>query len=29
MGKMLAMAVQEELLNQKRQGGILNPFGVS
>ena len=29
MGKMLAMAVQEELLNQKRQGGILNPFGVA
>jgi lambda family phage tail tape measure protein len=29
MGKLLAMAVQEELLNQKRQGGILNPFGVS
>ena len=29
MGKLLAMAVQEELLNQKRQGGILNPFGVA
>ena len=29
MGKLIAGAVQEELLNQKRSGGILNPMGVA
>ena len=29
MGKLVAAAVQEELLNQKRSGGILNPMGVA
>ena len=29
MGKLIASAVQEELLNQKRSGGILNPMGVA
>lgn len=29
LGKVIASAVQQELLNQKRQGGILNPNGVA
>ena len=29
LGKMIAGAVQQELLNQKRAGGILNPYGVA
>lgn len=29
MGKAVAKAVQEELQNQKRSGGILNPYGVA
>lgn len=29
LGRVIASAVQQELLNQKRQGGILNPNGVS
>lgn len=29
LGKAVAAAVQEELLNQKRSGGILNPYGAS
>ena len=29
LGNALARAVQAELLNQKRSGGILNPFGVA
>ena len=29
LGKAIASAVQEELLNQKRSGGILNPYGAS
>jgi len=28
MGEAIANAVQEELLNQKRNGGILSPYGV-
>ena len=28
LGKVIASAVQQELLNQKRSGGILNPYGV-
>ena len=29
LGKAVALAVQEELKNQKRSGGILNPYGVA
>jgi hypothetical protein len=29
LGKMVAQAVQQELQNQKRSGGILNPYGVA
>jgi len=29
LGKVIAGAVQQELLNQKRAGGILNPYGVA
>ena len=29
LGKLIASAVQEQLLEQKRSGGILNPYGVS
>lgn len=29
LGKAIAAAVQEELQNQKRSGGILNPYGVA
>ena len=29
LGKVIAQAVQEELQNQKRSGGILNPYGAS
>lgn len=29
LGKVIASAVQQELLNQKRSGGILNPYGVA
>ena len=29
LGKVIANAVQQELLNQKRSGGILNPYGVA
>lgn len=29
LGNMIAKAVQEELQNQKRSGGILNPYGVA
>ena len=29
LGTIIAGAVQKELLNQKRAGGILNPMGVS
>ena len=29
LGKSIAAAVQKELMNQKRQGGILNPYGVA
>lgn len=29
LGKAIANAVQQELLNQKRAGGILNPYGVA
>lgn len=29
LGKAIAMAVQSELQNQKRSGGILNPYGVA
>lgn len=29
LGTMIAAAVQEELQNQKRSGGILNPYGVA
>jgi hypothetical protein len=29
MGGAIARAVQEELHNQKRSGGILNPYGVA
>ena len=29
LGRMIAAAVQSELINQKRAGGILNPMGVS
>ena len=29
LGKAISNAVQQELLNQKRSGGILNPYGVA
>lgn len=29
MGRAIAKAVQSELQNQKRSGGILNPYGVA
>ena len=29
LGKMLSAAVQEELQNQKRPGGILSPYGAA
>ena len=29
LGKAIAVAVQNELQNQKRSGGILNPYGVA
>ena len=29
LGRAIALAVQEELQNQKRSGGILNPYGVA
>ena len=29
LGKAIAKAVQEELQNQKRSGGILNPYGAA
>jgi hypothetical protein len=29
MGSAIAVAVQAELQNQKRSGGILNPYGVA
>jgi hypothetical protein len=29
LGKAIAMAVQKELQNQKRSGGILNPYGAA
>ena len=29
LGKVIAQAVQQELQNQKRSGGILNPYGVA
>jgi len=29
VGNLVAAAVQKELQNQKRSGGILNPFGVA
>lgn len=29
LGKVIASAVQQELLNQKRSGGILNPYGAA
>ena len=29
LGRMVAAAVQKELINQKRAGGILNPMGVA
>ena len=29
LGRAVAAAVQEELLYQKRSGGILNPYGVA
>lgn len=29
LGKSIALAVQEEMQNQKRSGGILNPYGVA
>ena len=29
LGKMLSMAVQQELQNQKRPGGILSPYGAA
>ena len=29
LGKVIANAVQKELQNQKRSGGILNPYGVA
>ena len=29
LGKLIALAVQEELQNQKRPGGILSPYGAT
>ena len=29
LGEQVAMAVQKELQNQKRSGGILNPYGAA
>ena len=29
LGRAIAMAVQKELQNQKRSGGILNPYGAA
>ena len=29
LGRAIALAVQEELQNQKRSGGILSPYGVA
>ena len=29
LGNAIAMAVQKELQNQKRSGGILNPYGAA
>jgi hypothetical protein len=29
LGKAISLAVQKELQNQKRSGGILNPYGVA